>query len=105
MSSGSFTFERVVIDERRFFFDTFGAPNLMAVVQIPVGGSVDREHEPKQRRELLDASPEHDDLLPEFRVRAGGHVTTDDGRRPAEQPRAVERGTPRSVARVTSPVR
>ena len=49
------------------------------------GGSVDGEHEPKQRRELLDASPEHKDLMPEFHVRAGGHVKTDDDRgRPAE---------------------
>ena len=48
---------------------------------------MDGEHEPKQRRELLDASPEQEDLLPEFRVRAGGHVKTDDdSRRPAEPP-------------------
>ena len=51
------------------------------------GGSVDGKHEPKQRRELLDASPEHADLMPEFRVRAGGYVKTDDDRgRPAEPP-------------------
>jgi hypothetical protein len=70
------------------------------------GGSVDGEHEPKQRRELLDASPEHEDLMPEFRVRAGGRVkTTTTVAGPPNHPRAVERGTPRSVARVTSPVR
>jgi hypothetical protein len=51
------------------------------------GGSVYGEHEPKQRRELLDASSEQEDLLSEFRVRAGGHVKTDDnGRRRAEPP-------------------
>jgi hypothetical protein len=60
----------------------------------------------KQRRELLDASPEHEDLMPEFRVRAGGHVKTDDDRgRPAEPSACRRTGTPRSVARVTSPVR
>jgi len=70
------------------------------------GGSLYSEHEPKQCRELLDASPKQDDLLPEFCVRADGHVKADDNRRwRAEPPACVERGTPRSVARVTSPVR
>jgi len=46
-----------------------------------------RQREPKQGRELLDAPPEPEDLLPKFRVREGRHVKADDDLgRPAEPP-------------------
>jgi len=43
--------------------------------------------QPEQRRELLDASPQLQDLLPEFRLREVGPLQTDhDPRRRAEPP-------------------
>src|SRR5713101_4369779 len=70
------------------------------------GGSYQGQHEPEQRRELLDASAQLQDLR-----RSSGSVrsatsrqTTTVGAAPS-QPRAVERGTPRFVATGTSPVR
>jgi hypothetical protein len=44
------------------------------------------QHEPEQRRELLDASPEHQDPLWEFRLREVGHVQTDYDRRRGAKP-------------------
>jgi hypothetical protein len=43
--------------------------------------------EPEQRRELLDASPQRQDLLPEFRLREGRPIQAEhDRRRGAEPP-------------------
>jgi hypothetical protein len=64
------------------------------------------QHEPEQCHELPHPSSQLDNLLSEFRLRELRHIQTDNDRwRLAEPPRAVERGTPRSVATVTSPVR
>jgi hypothetical protein len=40
------------------------------------GGSEQGQHEPEQRRELLDASPQLEDLLLEFRFREIRHIQT-----------------------------
>lgn len=69
-------------------------------------GSEQGQHEPEQRREFLDASPQLGDLLSEFGLSQVRNIQTDHDRRSrAKPPRAVERGTPRSVAMVTSLVR
>jgi len=84
----------------------FGASVGQTLVrQCESGASKQGEGEPKECRELPHASPERQDLLLEFGCRQVRHVQGDDDVRClAEQPRAVERGTPRSVAMVTSPV-
>jgi hypothetical protein len=70
------------------------------------GGAEQGQCEPQQRRELPDPSPQLQDLLSELRLcrSAPSRQTTAGGAAPSN-PRAVERGTPRSVVRVTSPVR
>ena len=61
--------------------------------------------EPEQRRELLDPSPQLQDLLSAFRLREVRNIQRDHDRRYlASRPRAIERATPRSVATVASPV-
>ena len=44
------------------------------------------QHEAEQRRELLDASPQLQDLLPEFRLREVRHIQTDHDRRHRAEP-------------------
>ena len=65
------------------------------------------QHNPEQRRELLDASSEFPDLVSEFArtVRSATSRLTTTGSAVRSHPRAVELGRPRSVAMVTSPVR
>ena len=70
------------------------------------GGSQQGQREPEERRELPDASAQLHDLLSELRFSEVHNIQTDRERwRHAKDRRAVERGTPRSMARVTSPVR
>ena len=64
------------------------------------------QSESEQRREFLHASSEFEDFVSEFQLGQVRHVQTDrHGQRGAEPPRAVDRGTPRSVAMVRSSVR
>ena len=55
--------------------------------------------------ELLDARPQLQDFLAELRFSEVHNIETRHDRRCSAQPRAVERGTPRSMAMVTSTVR
>jgi len=45
------------------------------------GSAEQGQREPKQSRELLDAAPQLQDLLPEFRLREVRHIQTDHDRR------------------------
>src|SRR5947208_16875069 len=49
--------------------------------EAKAGGAEQGQREPKQSRELLDAAPQLEDLLPEFRLREVRHIQTDDDRR------------------------
>jgi hypothetical protein len=55
------------------------------------GGAEQGQREPKQRRELLDASPQLQHLLSEFRLREVRDIQTDHDRRRRTQP-ATRRG-------------
>ena len=50
------------------------------------GGSEQGQREAEQRRELLDASPQLQDLLSELRLREVRHIQTDHDRRRRAQP-------------------
>ena len=55
-------------------------------VSVKPGGSKQGQREPEQRRELLDASPQLQDLLSEFRLREVRHIQTDHDRRRRAEP-------------------
>ena len=85
--------ERPQRDARAGPIDGAQDPHLGASVGQPLArqcetrGLQQGQHEPEQRRELLDASPQLQDLLSEFRLREVRHIQTDhDRRRRAEPP-------------------
>jgi hypothetical protein len=86
--------------------DLGGSVGQMLVGQLESRTSKEDKGEPKEGGELLYASPELQDLLLEGRRAQVRHVQAHhDFGGLSSHPRAVERGTPRSVAMVTSPVR
>lgn len=74
----------------------------LRVGDLPEVGILARHTE--QRRELLDARPQPPDFLAELRFSEVHNIETGHDRRCSAQPRAAERGTPMSMAMVTSPV-
>jgi hypothetical protein len=50
------------------------------------GGFYEGQSEPQQRRKLLDAFPQLQDLLPEFRLREIRHIQTNHARRRRAEP-------------------
>jgi hypothetical protein len=85
--------ERPQRDARAGLIEGAQDPPLGASVGQPLArqgesrGLKQGQHEAEQRGKLLDASPQHQDLLSEFRLGEGRHIRTDyDRRRRAEPP-------------------
>jgi hypothetical protein len=84
--------ERPQRDARAGLIDGAEDPPLGASVGPPLArhgesrGLQQGQHKAEQRRELLDTSPQRQDLLLEFRLREGRHLQTDHDRRHRAEP-------------------